>query len=133
MDLSFEELTITEFECEILSSNKRKPIGVKKQIIQSSNPIGSDWFTKITRPDSYFTMIESTIMPRRYHRKKRIQKKWIKRYGYKRIYRKEFEFKKVEIASARIDELDALQYSAQLIRTKEINHGKRSVYVPPLC
>ncbi len=139
MKLSIEDLSVSEFECAIFPF-KRKPI-IKKtptiefgeKIILSTNPTMSNWFTAITRANNRFTLIELINIPCRHHRKKRIQKKWIKRYGYKEIYRKEFDFKKVEKGILPNDELDAMPYSARLIKTEETNHGKRSIYVPPLC
>lgn len=60
-------------------------------------------------------MFEDGYVPRRYHKKKRIQKKWIKRYGYSKRIKYKF-----------IIDKDRLYCHSKMLKRleKEINKSK---------
>lgn len=95
---SKQVLDLTGFDCELECRNQKYPIN-KKIVLNrpareisfemSNSEINRDiWvelgIDKTKIPDEYTVQWVEMVQARR-HRKKRINKKWLKRYGYKQV------------------------------------------------
>lgn len=71
----------SKFDCLISANECTMSIDINKSDINIEELFG---FDKATKPDAY-DISYIKIVQRRRHKKKRINKKWAKRYGYKQI------------------------------------------------